>query len=168
MVYTVAKDKVRDAEVEVFSDPSGWKVFRNEDAFPRAWATGDAAVISNESGAPLPRPEPCGGEATADFQEQSLHRVRVRAQMPCAAFLIFGDAYFPGWQLLLDGQASTLYRAHDALRAAFVAAGEHSVEFVYRPASVYVGGVLSGLGLLGWAVLGVVAFRRKRGRSSGS
>ena len=165
MVYTVAKDKVRDAEVEVFSDPSGWKVFRNEDAFPRAWATDDAAVISDESGAPLPRPEPCGGEAAVDFEEQSLHRVRVRAQMPCATFLIFGDAYFPGWQLLLDGEASTLYRAHDALRAAFVPAGEHEVEFVYRPTSVYLGGGLTGLGLLGCVVL-VVEVRRRRGSRS--
>ena len=35
-VYTVSKERVRDAQVEVYSDPSGWKVFRNPDAYPRA------------------------------------------------------------------------------------------------------------------------------------
>ena len=125
----------------------------------RAAVLGDLGDLFRPGGVEL------DAEATVDFQEQSLHRVRVRAQMPCAAFLVFGDAYFPGWQLSLDGEASTLYRAHDALRTAFVPAGEHEVEFVYRPTSVYLGGGLTGLGLLGCVVL-VVEVRRRRGSRS--
>ena len=170
MVYTVAKDKARDAEVEVFSDPSGWKVFRNPDAYPRAWAGYDAAVVLGKGDEPLPRPETCQDEADVAFEDAGLHQVKVRARMPCAAFLIFGDPYFPGWQAYLDGEPTTLYRAHEALRAVFVAAGDHSVEFAYRPISVYLGGVITALGVLGCLVLTVLMFRREsrsaRGRES--
>ena len=161
MVYTVAKGKVRDAEVEVFSDPSGWKVFRNPDAYPRAWTVDDAAVISGDGDESLPRPETCQGDAAVAFEQQSLHRVSARVQMPCAGFLVFADPYFPGWQSRLDGQPTTLFRAHTALRAVFVGGGEHEVEFVYRPASVYLGGALTAIGLLSCLVVGLVSRRRR-------
>ena len=85
--------------------------------------------------------------------------------MPCAAYLVFGDAYFPGWKAAIGGEPAVLYRAHGALRAVFVPAGEHEVEFVYRPASVILGASLTGLGLLGCLVL--VLVDRRRGRRSG-
>ena len=166
MVYTIAKDKQRDAEVEVFGDPSGWKVFRNQDASPRAWAVRDTGVIANDSGDPLPQPESCDQEAMVAFDELTLHRVKAGVRMPCAGFLVFADAYFPGWQSRLDGERTTLYRADKALRAVFVPQGDHEVEFVYRPASVYVGGVLTWLGLAGCSVLAIVNRRRRKTRSA--
>ena len=166
MVYTVAKQKVRESQVEVFSDSSGWKVFRNPDAYPRAWAVHDTSVIRDDSGAPVPPPEPCEGQATVDFEQPNLHWVRARARMPCSGFLVFADPYFPGWQAKVNGESATLYRAHSALRAVFVPAGEHSVEFAYRPTSVYVGGVLTALGLFACALLAVVTLRREKTTSS--
>jgi uncharacterized membrane protein YfhO len=72
--------------------------------------------------------------------------------MPCAAYLVFGDAHFPGWEAYADGEPATLYRAHGALRAVFVSEGEQEVEFVYRPASVLLGAALTGLGPAGCLV----------------
>ena len=102
----------------------------------------------------------------ATFEELSLHRVQARVKTPCAAYVIFGDAYFPGWQSRLDGESTTLFRAHRALRAVFVPGGEHEVEFVYRPMSVYLGGALTGLGLLGCLALVLVGRRRREAQST--
>ena len=161
-VYTVSRDRVRESQVEVFRSSTGWKVFLNPDASPRAWPVHDTETIVADGEDPLPRPEGCGQEAVVTFQETSLHGVRAQARMPCAAYLVFGDAYFPGWKAYLDGEPATLYRAHGALRAVFVPAGEHEVEFVYRPASVILGATLTGLSLLGCLVLVLVNRRRDR------
>ncbi len=165
-VYTVAKEKVRESQVEVFSSPNGWKVFLNPDAYPRAWAVRDTALIEDDGGDPLPQPESCEEAAVVTFEEPALHRVQARVRMPCAAFLVFGDAYFPGWQARLDGEPTTLFRAHKALRAVFVPGGEYEVEFVYRPMSVYLGGALTGLGLLGCLALVLVGRRRSETQSA--
>ncbi len=114
---------------------------------------------------PLPQPEGCGQEAVVRFEELTLHGVKAQARMPCAAYLVFGDAHFPGWQVYVDGERTTLCRAYGALRAVFVPEGEHELEFVYRPASVLLGAVLTGLGLLGCLML--VFVDRRRDRNSG-
>ena len=55
-VYTVAKEKVRESQVEVFSSPNGWKVFLNPDAYPRAWAVRDTALIEDDGAIRCPSP----------------------------------------------------------------------------------------------------------------
>lgn len=162
-VYTVARDRVRESQVEVFRSSTGWKVFRNRDASPRAWPVHDTEAIVDDGGGPLPQPEGCGQAPVVSFEELTLHGVRARARMPCAAYLVFGDAHYPGWKAYIDGEPATLYRAHGALRAVFVREGEHEVEFVYRPASVLLGAGLTGLGLLGCLALALIG--RFRGRS---
>ena len=159
-VYTISRDRVRDSQVEVFRSSKGWKVFRNRDASPRAWSVHDTGAITDGTGIPLPQPEGCGQEAVVTFEELTLHGVRARARMPCASYLVFGDPYYPGWQGRIDGERTTLYRANGALRAVFVPEGEHDVEFAYRPASVFLGAVLTGLGLAGCLVLVLVDRRR--------
>ena len=161
-VYTISRDRVRESQVEVFRSSTGWKVFRNRDASPRAWPVHDTEAIVDDGEGPLPQPEDCGQEATVRFQELTLHGVRARARMPCAAYLVFGDAHFPGWKAYIDGEPATLNRAHGALRTVFVPEGEHVVEFVYRPASVFLGAALTGLGLLGCLMLVFVDRRRAR------
>ncbi|MCY3777175.1 MAG: YfhO family protein, partial [Candidatus Aminicenantes bacterium] len=126
----------------------------------------DTEAISDDGKGPLPRSEGCGQEAVVTFEELTLHGVRARARMPCAAYLVFGDAHFPGWKATIDGKPATLYRAYGALRAVFVPAGEHEVEFVYRPRSVILGASLSGLCLLGCLVLVFVNRRRGGARST--
>jgi len=163
--YTVSRERVRESQAEVFRSSTGWKVFRNRDASPRAWAVHDTEAIAGDAEGPLPQPEGCGQEAVVRFEELTLNGVRARARMPCSAYLVFGDAHFPGWRVHVDGERTTLYRAYGALRAVFVPEGEHAVEFVYRPASVLLGGVLTGLSLLGCVVLVVV--NRRRSRNSG-
>jgi uncharacterized membrane protein YfhO len=74
--------------------------------------------------------------------------------------VIFADPYLPGWQVALDGERAPIYVAQGLLRAVAVPAGEHSIEFSYRPASVYWGAGLTAIGFLTCAVLGIAGWRR--------
>ena len=161
-VYTVSKERVRDLQVEVYSDPSGWKVFRNPDAYPRAWTEHEVENISMPAGmaGSLPDTGECEGREPVESVKNTPHEIVAMVSMQCSGFVIFADPYYPGWQAYLDGKRVPIYPAYGALRAIAVGAGRHRMEFVYRPRSVYVGAVLTALGLLTTVVLLIVARRR--------
>jgi uncharacterized membrane protein YfhO len=78
--------------------------------------------------------------------------------------LVLTDTYAPGWKALLDGHLTSLYVADHAFRAVLVPDGIHQVEFVYEPASFWVGMVLS---LLTIAILipALLLFRMRQART---
>jgi hypothetical protein len=172
-VYVIAKEPARREQREVYADPSGWKIFQNEDAFPRAWvvegvrAAADArqaaewfrggldarretVLIAPEE---TPKLEGCPGEATVTLTWHGLHRIAAQVRTPCTRMVVFAEPGFPGWQARVDGRPATLYAPFGALRGVVVPGGVHMVEMVYRPWSVYAGAGLSLLGLVGCAVL---------------
>jgi hypothetical protein len=53
---------------------------------------------------------------------------------------VFSEIYYkPGWKFLIDGQVQPYFRADYLLRAAVIPVGNHTVEFVFHPASYYTG-----------------------------
>ena len=74
------------------------------------------------------------------------------------------DSYYPGWHALVDKELATIYPANLAFRAIKLSAGEHLVEFRYRPDSFILGMLLTGLTCLIIAVFvaaRMVSSRRK-------
>jgi hypothetical protein len=159
-VYVVAQQQERPEEVEVFSDHTGWKVFRNTDAWPRAWIEHTQANISSRGGQAVPPAAGCDGDEQVTVRRQTMHRMTLHARVACAGYVILADPYYPGWQADISGERAPIYRAYGALRALHVPAGEHTIEFVFRPASIYWGGGLTAAGLLGCGLLAAVAWRR--------
>ena len=90
---------------------------------------------------------------SASIRDYTAHRVTVEVSASAPAYLVLFDAWFPGWTARIDGVEARLYRADHAFRAVWVSAGRHAVDFHYRPMSVVVGGVISGLALIIVAVL---------------
>jgi len=75
------------------------------------------------------------------------NRALVQVETSAAGLLVLADAYTNDWQVSVDGQTAQLYRTNYALRGVWVDAGQHTVEFSYRPKSLIVGGWVSGLSL---------------------
>ncbi len=183
-VYVASRQKTRPEQVEVFSEPGGLKVFRNPDAFPRAWLVRRVRAVPDHVAAvqlfgssdfdpkretflvgpqsKAPFWEPCEGEAAARYVANEIHRVDVTIRTACPGMLVVSDPLFPGWQASVDGNPAALYAAYGALRGVVVPAGEHVVEMHYRPRSVYLGGALSAIGLAGCLLLAAIAKRESR------
>jgi len=168
VAYTVAAQPTPEAGGEVFSGRSGMKVYRNNAAFPRAWAVhkvvqardadeADALMIQrladmrNQAvmlGKP-PEPGPCDGRDWIDLIEHGADRILIRANMSCPGMVVLSDTWFPGWRALVDGKAAEIYEVNVAMRGVMVPGGLHTVTMRYRPASVIWGGLLTMLGILG-------------------
>ena len=141
-----------------------YKVYRSNDALPRsfivhnAWVIKDRDAILRKMTAPDFDParyaiveEPIEGlpahSSTRDtpptISGRSLNKVLLEARLKEPGLLVLADTYYPGWKAFVDGKESRIYRANYILRAVYLPAGEHRVEFRYEPLSFKAGAVIS-------------------------
>lgn len=82
------------------------------------------------------------------IRSYTANSVTVTPQSDQAGYVFLSDAYYPGWNVYVDGTQSTLLRANYAFRAVEVPAGRHVVEFRYEPWSFRIGALISGISLM--------------------
>jgi hypothetical protein len=159
------------------------KIYENLDVQPRAFVVHDWLEIGAVDEALLlmadqtfqPRlsavvvgsglPEPPGaGTAETEITVYRPDRVAIRTSSSTPGLLVLTDAFYPGWRATVDGAPAAIYQTNRLFRGIFVGAGQHEVEFTYRPASVFLGALMSGLGLLLTAMLLFGGQRRTRGQ----
>jgi uncharacterized membrane protein YfhO len=78
-----------------------------------------------------------------------VERVTIDAEMNCRGMLVLGDGYSNDWVASIDGKRAPVLAAYDVVRGVVVPGGHHKIEMRYRPMSVYIGGFLTGISLLG-------------------
>jgi uncharacterized membrane protein YfhO len=65
---------------------------------------------------------------------------------------VLSENHYPGWRAYIDGRLVETLRVDYNLRGVALPAGEHTVEFVFRPKSVFIGLGLSLVTLMGMIV----------------
>ena len=94
---------------------------------------------------------PCGqtGYAMIDQIRVSSGGIQLQVSSGQGGWLVASTTWYPGWRGLIDGQNVPVLRANYLFQAVWVPAGNHRVEFIYRPLAFYAGACLSLLGLIG-------------------
>jgi hypothetical protein len=153
------------------------KIYENLDVLPRAFVVHQARVIQDDESVIAALQEESfepdnevilstegpaitsnreGREDQVMIMSYEPERVSIEADLESPGYLILTDAYYPGWQALVDGQETEILRADYYFRAIYLLPGEHVVEFIYDPTSFRVGlvvslvSVLFGAGALSW------------------
>ena len=142
------------------------RVYRNRNVLPRAFVVYQAEIVENSDKSlerlldeqfnfrervileqpPLNWSEPEQAPATTPevrFRVYEPNRVILDVRTEADGLLVLTDNYAPGWQAFLDTKPVPIYIADHAFRAVVVPAGQHRVEFAYRPWSFYAGATLS-------------------------
>lgn len=106
------------------------------------------------------------GASPATVTRDGTDGVTVRVTTASAGYLVLADAYFPGWQATVDGQAATILQADLAFRAVNLpGGGDHTVIFRFRPPWWRIGWGIAGLTALGTiALLALAPLMRRRRR----
>ncbi len=86
-------------------------------------------------------------------------RLELAVTAAAPGFLVVTDAWYPGWQAAVDGEAAPILHADVLFRAVPIPAGAHRVVLAFRPASLRWGVDLSLAGVLGLALLGLLLRR---------
>ncbi len=128
----------------------------NPEAYGNAWFVSDIEIVENadEEMAALHRIDPrVTAVVSRSFAEavegKSFHkddggsitltsyepvRMRYRSQAAGDQLAVFSEVYYPhGWEATIDGQPATHFRVDWTLRAMFIPAGEHDIEFRFIP-----------------------------------
>ena len=103
------------------------------------------------------QPGELNGSATITKYEPNRIELNTKANQP--SILVLSESHYPGWRAYIDGRFTDTLRVDYNLRGVAVPAGDHKVEFIYRPKSVLIGFVISLLALTG---LIVAPFAAKR------
>ena len=87
------------------------------------------------------------------------NKIKLRSQSDYDGILVLTDVFYPGWSATVDGNSTEIFKANGLVRAVFVPAGDHSIEFEYLPDSFNLG-IMISLGTL-VILLGTYIFSRK-------
>ena len=177
--YTLSEKPPLADSREVFTAATGLKVWENPNAFPRAWAVHSLVPIKNygegralindhlgdlhSEAFTLEKPvtlQSCPGAADeVTFKKYAAERLDLTAKMACQGMVVVSDTFFPGWQATVDGKPAQIHEVNLAMRGVVVPQGQHELVMRYRPASVYLGAFLTGVGWLG--AIGLAVFGPK-------
>jgi hypothetical protein len=105
-------------------------------------------------------------KGTVQFLSENNNRLSLFVKASQNNLLVLNDTYFPGWKGFVDGKKTKIYRANYNFRAIPLEAGNHEVDFEYKPMSFKLGAVISFLGIIGCLIVSLAA--RYRGTSSSS
>jgi len=168
---------VSSARWQKVADLKQVAIFENAHALPRAWLASEVKVLPAPASlvvirtGRLPDGKPWDpnrmalvegaldfnagqpdANATAQVTGYEANRVMVKTKSSASSILVLSENHYSGWRAYVDGQLVDTLRVDYNLRGVSLPAGEHNVEFVYRPKSVLIGAGISLLTLLGMIV----------------
>jgi hypothetical protein len=83
----------------------------------------------------------------AEFTQLGSGQVEINVGSPTPGLLVVSEQYYPGWRAEIDGTPTPIYAVDGIFRGAFLPAGQHRIVFVFDPASVKIGALISLLAL---------------------
>ncbi|MFD1771726.1 YfhO family protein [Sphingobacterium suaedae] len=87
-----------------------------------------------------------GQPSNAEIKLVSYHpdTLRYESTSPNDAFAVFSEVYYEkGWKAFIDGKEVPIIRADYLLRALQVPGGNHTIEFIFAPASIRISNMIS-------------------------
>lgn len=76
-------------------------------------------------------------------------------------FVCLSIPYSEGWKIYVDGHEEKLYRANTMYMGVFLEEGIHHIELRYTTPFIKIGGIISGLGIVGFIIIIVCEKKRK-------
>jgi hypothetical protein len=98
-------------------------------------------------------PTLCRG--TAQTENETPTHITISAHMETPGLVVLADNWDRGWHAYWNGRPVPVLRANYAVRGVVVPAGNGTLEFIYKPASLILGLWLAGLAVIvlaGWLI----------------
>lgn len=154
-------------------DDSHYLVFRNNNAFERAFVVSDIEKLAHQQ---IPEAMFDADLKTKAFIEESVPsldrkasgsakierylptNVMIKANTTGKLFLILTDNFYPGWKVKVNGEVEKLYKTNYSFRGVVVPKGESKIEFYYQPMSFMIGIYMALVGLMSMVVYWVLGY----------
>jgi hypothetical protein len=169
--YVVFRGTPPPSIIPAFQSNDYW-VLINSNALPRVFVPKSVATTTDDNeelealaspqfnpadvayvGSPVELPALCRG--TAEITNEIPTRIMISAQMETPGLIVLADNWDKGWRAYWNGKPVPILQANHAIRGVVVPAGNGTLEFIYKPASLILGLWLAGLAVIvlaGWLI----------------
>lgn len=127
-----------------------------EDSFNPA-----ASAITEFAPSKSPLASSASTAGTAIIREHTPQRVVIECDAASDAVLVLADTFYPGWRATIDGTPEAIFPVYHCFRGVTVPSGKHTIEFLYRPASVNIGLIVSAAALAISSAIALLVLRRR-------
>ena len=128
------------SETRVLNEAAMLDVIRSDRfADGTKWDPSTTALIES----PLSEEVRPGAPGEAQITQYEPNRITVSTKAGGPSILVLSENHYPGWRAYIDGRAVETLRVDYNLRGVSLPAGQHLVEFSYRPKSVLIGMAMS-------------------------
>jgi uncharacterized membrane protein YfhO len=76
--------------------------------------------------------------------------------------LVLSEVYYPWWRASIDGEPVEVVRVNHAMVGVAMPRGSHVVRLSIEPTSVWIGGAITGAGVVVWSFLVIASVRVPR------
>lgn len=111
----------------------------------RAWEPLETALVASPTGLKFDQNTTRG---SADIVQYEPNRIHLKTTSTGPAILVLSENHYPGWRAYVDGDSVETLRVNYNLRGVLLSAGNHEVELLYRPKSLFLGLIISAVILL--------------------
>jgi len=124
-------------------------------------------VIETAAGLPAISTMEPDNAATAILRNETPNSLTIATTTVHDGILVVADTFYDGWEAFVDGQKTAIFRVNSAFRGVLVAAGTHTVKFIYRQPGFHLSRIMSGTGVvILLLLLSLVLAQRFSGRFS--
>jgi hypothetical protein len=106
----------------------------------------DAALVAREERVP-PLPSSSFSPVDGRLMRYRRNEILLRVKTPGPGIAVLNEAFFPDWQVEVNGEPTPIFRANHLLRAVVVPSGESVLRFHYTPGGYLAALVLFFVGL---------------------
>ena len=176
--YILTFDEISDPGFEKVFQEGQTKVFKNNNALPRAFFVNEVVGVAKEdqelekllsknynlatsavsSTFEFPKQNFSASVAFKQYSDQSF---KIATTSDKKAPLILSNVFYPGWKAFVDGREAEVKRANFMFQAVVVPEGEHEVELKFRPKVFYNGLYLSAAGITLTLLISILLWRKK-------
>lgn len=131
--------------------------------------TADSAVIDKRERGKLAASQPQFDSSASIRLISNLNdEITYSSKSSANQFAVFSEIYYPlGWHAYIDGKEVPIVKADYALRGLFVPAGDHKIEFMFKPKSYSLASTLSLLvSLISFIIIGVCIWLESKRRKN--
>lgn len=136
-----ADQKVFDpSEFSIIYESNSWRIFRNNNSYPRAYVKEKNRIIS------------------ASIISYSPDKI-VISKNEGSGTLVLSDTFYPGWEASINGEKSQIIKVNNIFKGVEVPEGKHTITFEYKPKSFYWGAIVTIISSI--VVIGMFVWTRK-------
>ncbi len=130
--------------------------------------TADSAVVDKREQAKIPFKPQFDSSASIKLVKNLNDEITYSSKSSANQFAVFSEIYYPlGWHAYIDGKEAPIVKTDYALRGLAIPAGEHTIQFSFKPKSYSLASTLSlVVGLISFVIIGLcIWFETRRNKN---